>query len=103
MNNKLHKRYITTRCPTYIEPAVEADRMRVKIMETKKIRDLVKKYLSEKPRNTVEIKDWLSNNIHLEEKYDIAAILESDSTIIRIGRVMKSGVIGKEYLSLIHI
>ena len=66
-------------------------------MDTKIIRDLVKKHLSEKPRNTVEIKDWLSENILLEDNYDIAAILESDPKIIRIGRIMKSGVIGKEY------
>ena len=66
-------------------------------MDTKIIRDLVKKYLSKKPRNTVEIKDWLSDNVQLEENYDIAAILESDPTIIRIGRVMKSGVIGEEF------
>jgi len=66
-------------------------------MDTKIIRDLVKKHLSEKPRNTVEIKDWLSENILLEDNYDIAAILESDPTIIRIGRIMKSGVLGKEY------
>ena len=66
-------------------------------MDTKIIRDLVKKHLSEKPRNTVEIKDWLSENTLLEDNYDIAAILESDPTIIRIGRIMKSGVIGKEY------
>ena len=66
-------------------------------MDTKIIRDLVKKHLSEKPRNTVEIKDWLSENIGLEDNYDIAAILESDPKIIRIGRIMKSGVIWKEY------
>ena len=66
-------------------------------MDTKIIRDLVKKYLSKKPRNTVEIKDWLSDNIQLEDNYDIAAILESDPAIIRIGKVMKSGVIGKEF------
>ena len=66
-------------------------------MDTKINRELVKKHLSKKPRNTVEIKDWLSDNIQLEDNYDIAAILESDPTIIRIGIVMKSGVIGKDY------
>ncbi len=44
-------------------------------MDTKIIRDLVKKHLSEKPRNTIEIKNWLSENIHLEGNYDLAAIL----------------------------
>lgn len=33
LNNKLQKRYITPRRPTYIEPAVEADRMRDEINE----------------------------------------------------------------------
>ena len=66
-------------------------------MDKKIIRDLVKKHLSEKPRNTVEIKDWLSENISIEDDFDIAAILELDPSIIRIGRIMESGVIGKEY------
>ena len=56
-------------------------------MDTEKIRNLVKKHLSEKPRNTVEIKHWLSENIDLKDNYDLAAILESDPSIIRIGRV----------------
>ena len=66
-------------------------------MDKKIIRDLVKKHLSEKPRNTVEIKDWLTENIGLEDNYDITAILELDPKIIRIGRIMESGVIVKEY------
>ena len=65
-------------------------------MDKKIIRDLVKKHLSEKPRNTVEIKDWLSENISIEDDFDIAAILELDPSIIRIGRVRKSGLVGKE-------
>ncbi len=65
-------------------------------MDTEKIRNLVKKHLSEKPRNTVEIKHWLSENIDLKDNYDLAAILESDPSIIRIGRVRKSGLVGKE-------
>ena len=65
-------------------------------MDTEKIRNLVKKHLSEKPRNTVEIKRWLSENIDLNDSYDLAAILESDPSIIRIGRVRKSGLVGKE-------
>mgnify|MGYP001317896688 FL=1 len=65
-------------------------------MDTEKIRNLVKRHLSEKPRNTVEIKHWLSENIDLKDNYDLAAILESDPSIIRIGRVRKSGLLGKE-------
>ena len=64
-------------------------------MDTEKIRNLVKKHLSEKPRNTVEIKHWLSENIDLNDNYDLAVILESDPSIIRIGRVRESGLLGK--------
>ena len=65
-------------------------------MDTEKIRNLIKKHLSEKPRNTIEIKHWLSENIDLKDNYDLAAILESDPSIIRIGRVRKSGLVGNE-------
>ena len=38
----------------------------------------------------------MSENIDLKDNYDLAAILESDPSIIRIGRVRKSGLVGKE-------
>ena len=65
-------------------------------MDTNKIRDLVKKHLSEKPRNTTEINEWISNQTQINQNFDIAAILESDPTIVRIGRVRRSGVVGKK-------
>ena len=65
-------------------------------MDTNKIRDLVKKHLSEKPRNTTEINEWISNQTQINQNFNIAAILESDPTIVRIGRVRRSGVVGKK-------
>ena len=65
-------------------------------MDTNKIRDLVKKHLSEKPRNTTEINEWISNQTQINQNFDLAAILESDPTIVRIGRVRRSGVVGKK-------
>lgn len=68
----------------------------MKTMDTGKIRDLVKKHLSEKPRNTTEINDWISKQMILNSTFDLAAILESEPTIVRIGRVRRSGVVGKK-------
>lgn len=64
-------------------------------MNTRKIRDLVKKHLSDKPRNTTEINEWISKQIDINSEFDLAAILESDPSIVRIGRVRRSGVVGK--------
>jgi hypothetical protein len=65
-------------------------------MDTSKIRELVKKHLSEKPRNTTEINEWITEQIQENTAFDLTAILESDPSIVRIGRVRKSGVIGKK-------
>ena len=65
-------------------------------MDTNKIRELVKKHLSEKPRNTTEINVWIAEQMQENTSFDLAAILESDPSIVRIGRVRKSGVIGKK-------
>jgi hypothetical protein len=67
----------------------------MKTMNTRKIRDLVKKHLSDKPRNTTEINEWISKQIDINSEFDLAAILESDPSIVRIGRVRRSGVVGK--------
>ena len=64
-------------------------------MNTRKIRDLVKKHHSDKPRNTTEINEWISKQIDINSEFDLAAILESDPSIVRIGRVRRSGVVGK--------
>jgi hypothetical protein len=67
----------------------------MKTMNTRKIRDLVKKHLSDKPRNTTEINEWISKQVDINSEFDLAAILESDPSIVRIGRVRRSGVVGK--------
>ena len=64
-------------------------------MNTRKIRDLVKKHLSDKPRNTTEINEWISKQVDINSEFNLAAILESDPSIVRIGRVRRSGVVGK--------
>jgi len=65
-------------------------------MDTNIIRELVKKYLSEKPRNTTEISELISQQKDINSSFDLAAILESDPNIVRIGRVRRSGLVGEK-------
>jgi len=62
-------------------------------MDSQNLRELIRKYLSERPRNTIEISAWLANQIDsANSPSDITSILESDDQITRIGAVRKSGM-----------
>ena len=62
-------------------------------MDSLNLRKLIRKYLSERPRNTIEISAWLANQIDsANSPSDITSILESDDQITRIGTVRKSGM-----------
>ena len=62
-------------------------------MGSRNLRELIRKYLSERPRNTIEISAWLANQIDsANSPSDITSILESDDRITRIGTVRKSGM-----------
>ena len=62
-------------------------------MDSHNLRKLIRKYLSERPRNTIEISVWLADQMDSENSpSDITRILESDEHITRIGTVRKSGM-----------
>ena len=62
-------------------------------MDSQNLRKLIRKYLSERPRNTIEISAWLANQMDSANSHsDITRILESDDHITRIGTVRKSGM-----------
>lgn len=62
-------------------------------MDSQNLRELIRNYLSERPRNTIEISTWLSRQIDPQNHpADITSILESDDHITRIGTVRKSGM-----------
>ena len=65
-------------------------------MNVNNLRISIKKYLTKKPRNTAEIYSWL-NKKNVLSNYDVAELLESDDSIVRIGVVRKSGVIDKNF------
>ncbi len=67
-------------------------------MENDQIRNLIRKFISERPRNTAEISAWVnSQDSSQTPRSDIASILEMDANIVRIGTVRRSGIAGKEY------
>ena len=63
-------------------------------MEADKIRLIIRKYLSEQPRNSAEIATWLSSQEGYSGSLDLASLMESDASIVRIGTVRKSGMTG---------
>ena len=63
-------------------------------MEADKIRLVIRKYLSEQPRNSAEIAAWLSSQEDSLGSLDLTALMESDATIVRIGSGRKSGMSG---------
>lgn len=65
-------------------------------MDDDNLRTTIKRYLTKKPRNTAEIYTWLSKK-NILPNYDVAELLESDDSIVRIGVVRKSGMIDKKF------
>jgi len=63
-------------------------------MDRDELRRIIRKYLADKPRNTAEISAWLNSQKDPLNSSEIAAIMESDATLARIGTVHKSGMAG---------
>ena len=59
---------------------------------------MIRKFISQKPRNTAEIANWLEGKSDFANmQNDISRVLESDSSIVRIGTIRRSGISGREY------
>jgi|TARA_B100001094_G_scaffold318226_1_gene361537 hypothetical protein len=67
-------------------------------MRSDNIRKMIRKFVSQKPRNTAEIVSWLETHEEFHSsKSDISGLLESDNSIVRIGTIRRSGISGREY------
>ncbi len=63
-------------------------------MDRDELRRIIRKYLADKPRNTAEISAWINSQEKTSNSSEIAAIMESDVTLVRIGTVHRSGMTG---------
>ena len=67
-------------------------------MTSDTVRKMIRKFISQKPRNTAEIANWLEGKSDFAYmQNDISRVLESDSSIVRIGTIRRSGISGREY------
>ena len=67
-------------------------------MTSDTVRKMIRKFISQKPRNTAEIANWLEGKSDFANMHnDISRVLESDSSIVRIGTIRRSGISGREY------
>ena len=67
-------------------------------MTSDNIRKMIRKFVSERPRNTAEIANWLEGKSEFGDTHnDISGVLESDRSIIRIGTIRRCGISGREY------
>ena len=91
----MQNRYISARYPTLIGPPTGFDIvLEREDMDAEKVREIVRNYISERPRNTAEIAAWLNRHDDGTGGSDVAAILESDGSFVRIGTVRTSGMTG---------
>ena len=55
-------------------------------MTSDNVRKMIRKFVSQRPRNTAEIANWLEKKSEFANmQTDISGVLESDSSIVRIG------------------
>ena len=90
----MQKRYISARHPKRIGPYPGPNQDGGGRLDRDELRQIIRKYLADKPRNTAEISVWLNSQNKPSNNSEIAAIMESDSTLVRIGTVHKSGMAG---------
>ncbi len=58
-----------------------------------RLRDILRAYLRARPRNTAEIVDHVRSNINDATAQQIDAVLNTDTSIVRVGLVRRSGML----------
>lgn len=67
-------------------------------MKTTRIRQNIKKFLNERPRNTTEIFDHLNNTMrHGTTTQQLGNVLSKDKDIVKVGYIKRSGIISGGY------
>ena len=67
-------------------------------MKTTRIRQNIKKFLNERPRNTTEIFDHLNKTLrHGTTTQQLGNVLAKDKDIVKVGYIKRSGIISGGY------
>ena len=67
-------------------------------MKTVRIREKIKKYLSERPRNTAEILEHINSTMrHGTTSQQLGNVLSKDKDIVKVGYIKRSGILSGGY------
>ena len=67
-------------------------------MKTVRIREKIKKFLSERPRNTAEILEHINSTMrHGTTSQQLGNVLSKDNEIVKVGYIKRSGILSGGY------
>ena len=67
-------------------------------MKTVRIREKIKKFLAEKPRNTAEILEHINSTMrHGTTSQQLGNVLSKDKDIVKVGYIKRSGILSGGY------
>ena len=67
-------------------------------MKTVRIREKIKKYLGDRPRNTAEILEHINSTMrHGTTSQQLGNVLSKDKDIVKVGYIKRSGILSGGY------
>jgi len=67
-------------------------------MKTTRIREKIKKYLNDRPRNTAEILEHINSSMrHGTTSQQLGNVLSKDKDIVKVGYIKRSGILSGGY------
>ena len=68
------------------------------MMKTVRIREKIKKFLAERPRNTAEILEHINSTMrHGTTSQQLGNVLSKDKDIVKVGYIKRSGILSGGY------
>ena len=70
----------------------------VNLMKTTRIREKIKKFLGDRPRNTAEILEHINSTMrHGTTSQQLGNVLSKDKDIVKVGYIKRSGILSGGY------
>ena len=67
-------------------------------MKTTRIREKIKKFLGDRPRNTAEILEYINSTMrHGTTSQQLGNVLSKDKDIVKVGYIKRSGILSGGY------